>query len=111
MRISNCKSNHTLITLNDIAKRHVEWVKISKYVGGKPDEIGDIIQTMYLKLGEIQLKEGSLDRFANYNGKKLAILFRFLQSMCSQFIFEFVKTWLILQQDGRLSRYVKELAY
>jgi RNA polymerase sigma factor (sigma-70 family) len=57
-----------LITLNDIAKRHVEWVKISKYVGAKPDEIGDIIQTMYLKLGEIQLKEGSLDRFANYNG-------------------------------------------
>ena len=68
MRISNCKSNHTLITLNDIAKRHVEWVKISKYVGAKPDEIDDIIQTMYLKLGEIQLKEGSLDRFANYNG-------------------------------------------
>lgn len=57
-----------MITLNDIAKRHVEWVKISKYVGAKPDEIGDIIQTMYLKLGEIQLKEGSLDRFANYNG-------------------------------------------
>jgi RNA polymerase sigma factor (sigma-70 family) len=57
-----------LITLNDIAKRHVEWVKISKYVGAKPDEIDDIIQTMYLKLGEIQLKEGSLDRFANYNG-------------------------------------------
>ena len=68
MRISNCKSNHTLITLDDIAKRHVEWVKISKYVGAKPDEIDDIIQTMYLKLGEIQLKEGSLDRFANYNG-------------------------------------------
>lgn len=68
MRISNCKSNHTLITLEDIAKRHVEWVKISKYVGAKPDEIDDIIQTMYLKLGEIQLKEGSLDRFANYNG-------------------------------------------
>ena len=68
MRISNCKSNHTLITLNDIAKRHVEWVKISKYVGARPDEIDDIIQTMYLKLGEIQLKEGSLDRFANYNG-------------------------------------------
>jgi RNA polymerase sigma factor (sigma-70 family) len=57
-----------LITLEDIAKRHVEWVKISKYVGAKPDEIDDIIQTMYLKLGEIQLKEGSLDRFANYNG-------------------------------------------
>jgi RNA polymerase sigma factor (sigma-70 family) len=57
-----------LITLDDIAKRHVEWVKISKYVGAKPDEIDDIIQTMYLKLGEIQLKEGSLDRFANYNG-------------------------------------------
>ena len=57
-----------MITLDDIAKRHVEWVKISKYVGAKPDEIGDIIQTMYLKLGEIQLKEGSLDRFANYNG-------------------------------------------
>ena len=68
MRISNCKSNHTLITLEDIAKRHVEWVKISKYVGARPDEIDDIIQTMYLKLGEIQLKEGSLDRFANYNG-------------------------------------------
>ena len=57
-----------MITLNDIAKRHVEWVKISKYVGARPDEIDDIIQTMYLKLGEIQLKEGSLDRFANYNG-------------------------------------------
>jgi len=68
LRISNCKSNHTLITLEDIAKRHVEWVKISKYVGARPDEIDDIIQTMYLKLGEIQLKEGSLDRFANYNG-------------------------------------------
>ena len=68
LKILFCKSNYTLITLDDIAKRHVEWVKISKYVGAKPDEIGDIIQTMYLKLGEIQLKEGSLDRFANYNG-------------------------------------------
>ena len=57
-----------MITLDDIAKRHVEWVKISKYVGAKADEIDDIVQTMYLKLAEIQLKEGSLDRFANYNG-------------------------------------------
>lgn len=57
-----------MITLDDIAKRHVEWIKIAKYIGVKPDEIDDIVQTMYLKLGEIQLKEGSLDRFANYNG-------------------------------------------
>lgn len=60
--------NRTLITLDDIAKRHVEWIKICKYVGAKADEIDDIVQTMYLKLAEIQLKEGSLNRFANYNG-------------------------------------------
>jgi len=57
-----------VITLDDVAKRHIEWIKICKYVGAKPDEIGDIIQTMYLKLAEIQIREGSLERFVNYNG-------------------------------------------
>ena len=57
-----------MITLNDIAKRHIEWIKIAKYLGANRDEVDDMVQTMYLKLGEIQLKEGSLDRFANYNG-------------------------------------------
>jgi RNA polymerase sigma factor (sigma-70 family) len=57
-----------LITLNDIAKRHIEWIKIAKYLGANRDEVDDMVQTMYLKLGEIQIKEGSLNRFANYNG-------------------------------------------
>ena len=57
-----------MITLNDIAKRHIEWVKIAKYLGANRDEVDDMVQTMYLKLGEIQIKEGSLNRFANYNG-------------------------------------------
>ena len=57
-----------MITLNDIAKRHIEWIKIAKYLGANRDEVDDMVQTMYLKLGEIQIKEGSLNRFANYNG-------------------------------------------
>ena len=68
MRISNYKSKHTLVTLEAIAKRHIEWIKIAKYIGASNDEADDMVQSMYLKLAEIQLAEGNFVRLTNYNG-------------------------------------------
>jgi hypothetical protein len=50
LRISNYKSKHTLVTLEAIAKRHIEWIKIAKYIGASNDEADDMVQSMYLKL-------------------------------------------------------------
>ena len=57
-----------MVTLEAIAKRHIEWIKIAKYIGASNDEADDMVQSMYLKLAEIQLAEGNFVRLTNYNG-------------------------------------------
>lgn len=57
-----------MVTLEAIAKRHKEWIKIANYFGASKDEADDMVQTMYLKLAEIQLNEGDFKRLTNYQG-------------------------------------------
>jgi hypothetical protein len=39
-----------MLTIQDIAKRHIEWVKMANYLGSDSPE--DVVQDMYLKLCE-----------------------------------------------------------
>jgi DNA-directed RNA polymerase specialized sigma24 family protein len=57
-----------LVTLEAIAKRHTEWLKIANYLGATPDQADDMVQSMYLKLAEIQLAEGDFTRLTNHHG-------------------------------------------
>ena len=57
-----------MVTLEAIAKRHNEWLKIAKYLGATDDESDDMVQSMYLKLAEIQLAEGNFARLTNHHG-------------------------------------------
>lgn len=57
-----------MLTLDMIASRHNEWIKIAIYVGANPNNVNDAIQDMYLKLAEIQKKEGNLERITNLAG-------------------------------------------
>jgi len=57
-----------LVTLEGIAKRHKEWMKIAFYFGASQDQAEDMVQSMYLKLAEIQLAEGNFERLTNYQG-------------------------------------------
>jgi RNA polymerase sigma factor (sigma-70 family) len=70
-----------LVTLEAIAKRHNEWMKIAFYLGATNDEAMDMVQSMYLKLAEIQLEEGNFERMTNYNGQINTIyLFKMLHN-------------------------------
>lgn len=48
------------ITIEDISKRHQEWLRIAVYCGATQGEALDIVQDMYLKLCEKQAEEGDL---------------------------------------------------
>jgi RNA polymerase sigma factor (sigma-70 family) len=57
-----------MLTIQDIAKRHIEWVKMANYLGA--DYAEDVVQDMYLKLCEnitlierIEHKEGEVNTF------------------------------------------------
>jgi hypothetical protein len=49
-----------MLTLHHFADRHKEWIKIAIYFGADVESASEIVQQMYLKLGEIQIKEGNL---------------------------------------------------
>lgn len=71
-----------MLTLSDIAKRHKEWIKIATYLGCIGDESDEVIQQMYLKLGELQVKEGHLTRLENYNGQiNTVYIFKVIQNL------------------------------
>jgi RNA polymerase sigma factor (sigma-70 family) len=56
------------LTLKDIANRHKEWIKIAIYVGASSENAEDFVQDMYIKLSEMERKQGSLNRMQNYSG-------------------------------------------
>jgi RNA polymerase sigma factor (sigma-70 family) len=71
-----------MLTLEDFANRHHEWIKISIYLGAHKELADELVQQMYLKIGEIQIKEGNLNRFINYNGQINTVwVFKVLQNL------------------------------
>jgi DNA-directed RNA polymerase specialized sigma subunit len=70
------------IRLLDFAKRHDEWIKIAVYIGADQEFAKEIVQQMYLKLGEIEVKEGSLNKLINYaGGINTVYVFKVIQSI------------------------------
>jgi RNA polymerase sigma factor (sigma-70 family) len=70
------------ITLQEIARKHKEWIKIAIYQGASKDDADDIVQTMYLRLGEMEIKEGGLHRITNVNGQiNTVYVFRILGNL------------------------------
>jgi len=71
-----------VLTLQHFADRHKEWLKIVIYFGADSETAKEIVQQMYLKIGEIELKEGNLKRFINYNGAINTVwVFKVLQNL------------------------------
>lgn len=71
-----------MLKLDDFAKRQHEWVKIVVYFGADKELAHEIVQQMYLKIGEIQAKEGNLNRFINYQGQINTVwVFKVLQNL------------------------------
>lgn len=71
-----------MLTLEDFAKREQEWIKIVVYIGADKDLAMELVQQMYLKIGEIQVKEGNLNRFLNYQGQINTVwVFKVLQNL------------------------------
>lgn len=69
-----------MLTLADIAKEDTRWRKMANYLGARGTDIDDAVQTMYLKLGEIQEREGSLERMAAPSGVNTLYIFKIMQS-------------------------------
>jgi RNA polymerase sigma factor (sigma-70 family) len=75
-----------MLDLSHIAKRHKEWLKIATYLGCTGDESDEVVQRMYLKLGELQNKEGNLNRLLNYNEQiNTVYIFKVLQNLVIDF--------------------------
>lgn len=55
------------MTLCDVAKYQIEWVKMAIHCGSSNGLALDFVQNMYLKLADIQEKEGDLSRIT-YRG-------------------------------------------
>jgi DNA-directed RNA polymerase specialized sigma subunit len=71
-----------MLTLHHFADRHKEWIKIAIYFGADVESASEIVQQMYLKLGEIQIKEGNLNKLINYNGAiNTVYVFKVLQNL------------------------------
>jgi len=56
------------LELEHIATKHKEWIRVAIYLGSLPDNAEDYVQNMYIKLGEIQIRDGNLNRMRNYSG-------------------------------------------
>lgn len=64
-----------------ISQDNVKWRKMANYLGAKYQDIDDIVQNMYLKLAEIELRDGNLARLQNSNGGiNTFYIFKILQS-------------------------------
>jgi len=75
-----------MLDLSHIAKRHKEWLKIATYLGCVGEESDEVVQRMYLKLGEVQHKEGNLNRLLNYNDEiNTVYIFKVLQNLVIDF--------------------------
>lgn len=70
-----------MLTLKIISQDNVKWRKMANYLGAKYQDIDDIVQNMYLKLAEIELRDGNLARLENSNGGvNTFYIFKILQS-------------------------------
>lgn len=56
------------LELIHIAQKHHEWIRVAIYLGATNDDAEDYVQNMYLKLADIQLRDGDLNRMRNYSG-------------------------------------------
>lgn len=76
----------SLPTLTEIAKNENEWRRMANYLGAK--DIDDVVQSMYLKLAEINKADGNLSRISKNKKINTSYIFRILQSIivdCSRF--------------------------
>lgn len=55
------------LNIEHIAKSHKDWIRIAVHCGADSILADDIVQEFYLKLMDIQSKEGNLERLS-YNG-------------------------------------------
>jgi RNA polymerase sigma factor (sigma-70 family) len=101
-----------VITLETIAQRHQEWIKLSMYLGAHVSEAEDIVQTMYLKVAMIQQREGSLERITHYSGGLNTIyVFKMLQTACVDIKREQQKTLELYIEDPIQDPAIREHAY
>lgn len=71
-----------MLTLIAIFQHDVKWRKMANYLGARWGDIDDCIQQMYLKLAEIQERDGSLKRIESPNGGvNTFYVFKILQSV------------------------------
>jgi RNA polymerase sigma factor (sigma-70 family) len=75
-----------MLTLQDFANKHKEWLKIANYLGADSATAKEIVQQMYLKIGELQIKEGNLEKLVNYSGGiNTVYVFKVIQNLYYDF--------------------------
>ena len=70
-----------MLTLKEVAEQEEKWRKMASYIGASPQVLDDVIQNLYLKLGEIQQAEGSLERLCKEGKLNTLYVFKILQTL------------------------------
>lgn len=95
-----------------IAERHTDWIKLAQYLGAANHEAEDVVQTMYLKVGLLEQREGSLERITHYSGGLNTIyIFKMLQTACIDIKREQAKNVELDYMSPIQDPSIKELAY
>lgn len=70
-----------MLMVANITRDEVKWRKMAVYLGARWDDVDDVVQIMYIKLLEIEQREGSIQRMALPNGNINPLyVFKILQS-------------------------------
>lgn len=64
-----------------IFSRHHEWIKLARYFGADDQDVDDVVQNFYLKIAEIEHREGSLMKITHHSGGLNSIyIFKIIQT-------------------------------
>ena len=70
-----------MLMVANITRDEIKWRKMAVYLGARWDDVDDVVQIMYIKLLEIEQREGSIQRMALPNGNINPLyVFKILQS-------------------------------
>lgn len=84
-----------MLTIDKIIDQESKWREMAIYLNATEDMIDDVIQEMYVKILEIERKEGSLERIENDGEVNKFYVFKIIQSC-------------VVNEFRRQNRYVNE---
>lgn len=72
------------LMLDDFAKLQTEWERMARAIGCPNESVPDAVQELYLRLGEIEQREGDLDRISDKGSPNRSYCYAIIRSVVMQ---------------------------